>query len=79
MFKTFRDLAKYVGRHRRAFAIGSVLILANGYLSTLIPLIPGRVIDGMSTGGSALNWTQDVGQPLPPLRLAGRADGRQFH
>ena len=50
MLKTFRDLSKYVGRHRKAFAIGSVLILANGYFATLIPIIPGRVIDGLSAG-----------------------------
>lgn len=50
MLNTFRDLSKYVGKHRRAFAIGSVLILANGYFATLIPIIPGRVIDGLSAG-----------------------------
>lgn len=35
------------------------------------------LIDGMSTGGSAIHWTQDLGQPLPPIRLAG--DGGTLH
>jgi len=26
------------------------MILANGYFSTLVPIIPGRVIDGLSSG-----------------------------
>jgi len=50
VFKTFRDLAKYLGKHRTAFAIATVMILANGYFSTLVPIIPGRVIDGLSRG-----------------------------
>jgi len=35
------------------------------------------LIDGLSAGGSALNWSQEPGQPLPPIRLAG--DGGAVH
>lgn len=37
-----------------AFAFASVLILANGYFSTLVPVIPGRVIDGLSSGSMGM-------------------------
>ncbi len=50
MLKTFRDLSKYLARHRTAFAVMAVLILVNGFFATLAPIIPGLVIDGLGTG-----------------------------
>jgi len=51
VISTFRDLAPYIRRHRVAILIGLGLILANAYLATFAPLIPGRVIDALTTGG----------------------------
>ena len=72
MLKTFRDLAKYIGRHRTAFAIATVMILANGYFSTLIPIIPGRVIDGLSSGNMNLQaLLMQVGLLVGVAAIAG--------
>lgn len=35
MLKTFRDLSRYLVRHRTAFIVMAVLILFNGFFSTL--------------------------------------------
>ena len=50
MVKTYRDLAKYISRHRTAFIVAAGLILVNGFFATLAPIIPGRVIDGCREG-----------------------------
>ncbi len=50
MTSTFRDLAPYLRRHRVALIIGVGLVVANAFLSTFAPLIPGRVIDALGTG-----------------------------
>jgi len=50
VLRTIRDLAPYLKRHRLSLWVGFGLVLANGYLSTFAPLIPGRVIDALRTG-----------------------------
>lgn len=55
VLKTFKDLWKYIGRHRWVFGIATVMILANGYFSSLVPIIPGRIIDGLSEGTMTMN------------------------
>ncbi len=50
MLDTFRDLGPYLRRHRLAFLLGVCLLVLNAFLATLIPIIPGRIIDGFTTG-----------------------------
>ncbi len=45
MLKTFRDLMPYLRQHRWKLALGMLLIVINGFFSTLTPIIPGRAID----------------------------------
>ncbi|MFA5550352.1 MAG: ABC transporter ATP-binding protein [Trueperaceae bacterium] len=72
MLKTFRDLGKYIGKHRTAFVIATVMILLNGYFSTLIPIIPGRVIDGLGAGGMTfIDLLAQVGLLVGVAAIAG--------
>lgn len=50
MFRMIRDLARYVRAHAWAFGIGTAMLVVNGYFATLIPVIPGRVIDAFRDG-----------------------------
>lgn len=52
MLDTFRDLGPYLRRHRLAFLAGISLLALNAFLATLIPIIPGRIIDGFTQGMS---------------------------
>jgi ATP-binding cassette subfamily B protein len=45
VLKTFRDLMPYLRQHRWKLALGMLLIVINGFFSTLTPIIPGRAID----------------------------------
>jgi len=45
VLKTFRDLMPYLRHHRWKLALGMLLIVINGFFSTLTPIIPGRAID----------------------------------
>ncbi len=50
------------------------MILANGYFSTLIPIIPGRVIDGLSTGSMDMRaLLMQVGLLVGVAAIAGVA------
>jgi len=72
VLKTFRDLGKYIGKHRTAFVIATVMILLNGYFSTLIPIIPGRVIDGLGAGGMTfIDLLAQVGLLVGVAAIAG--------
>mgnify|MGYP000866146258 FL=1 len=74
MLKTFRDLSRYLVRHRTAFIVMAVLILFNGFFSTLAPIIPGRVIDGLRVGSMTLPslWLH-VGALLGVALISGAA------
>ncbi len=70
MLDTFRDLWPYLRRHRWAFLIGIGLLIGNAFLATLIPIIPGRIIDGFSTGISMPQLWRNLAM-LVGLALAG--------
>src|SRR5690606_1134918 len=74
VLKTFRDLSRYLVRHRTAFIVMAVLILFNGFFSTLAPIIPGRVIDGLRVGSMTLPslWLH-VGALLGVALISGAA------
>ncbi len=50
MISTIRDLAPYLRKHRALLLVGGALVVVNAYLTTFVPLIPGRVIDGLRAG-----------------------------
>ncbi len=74
MVRTFKDLSKYLSKHRWALGISALLILANGYFSSLVPIIPGRVIDGLTAGSMTMRGLLgQVGLLLAVTAIAGIA------
>ena len=50
MLKFYRDLAPYLRRHRRQYAVGSFAVLLVVLFTVLLPRLPGRAIDLLNLG-----------------------------
>ncbi len=54
MLQTLRDLSRYLRRHRWAYGVGALMLVANAFFSTLTPIIPGMAIDALKNGSMTL-------------------------